>query len=149
MDFSVTTLASTTVGYIPHATLYDLTRRHLGLAHAFWRDIITDGAIFRIWMLNLGRRTAHERIAHLLCEMALRLEAVGLATSRAFEASLVSVDIGEALGLSMVQVNRVLQDFARDGLVTPKAASVEVLDFTGLAQICDFDPVYLHLGHNV
>ena len=128
--------------------MYDLTRRHIGLAHAFWRDIITDGAIFRIWMLNLGRRTAHERIAHLLCEVALRLEAVGLATHRAFEASLAPIDIGDALGLSVVQVNRVLQDFSRDGLVMPKAGSVEVFNFTGLARICNFDPGYLHLGRN-
>ena len=148
MDFGVTTLVPTTVGYIPHTSLYDLTRRHLGLAHAFWRDIITDGAIFRIWMLNLGRRTSHERIAHLLCEMALRLEAVGLATHRIYEAPLAPVDVGDALGLSAVQVNRVLQDFSRDGLLLPKAASLEVLDFAGLAQICDFDPGYLHLGRN-
>ncbi|RZI59884.1 MAG: Crp/Fnr family transcriptional regulator [Pseudomonas sp.] len=148
MDFGVTTLIPTTVGYISHTSLYDLTRHRLGLAHAFWRDIITDGAIFRVWILNIGRRTAHERIAHLLCEMAMRFEAVGLAKNRSYEAPLAQVDIGDALGLSAVQVNRVLQDFSRGCLVITKADSLEVIDFKGLAQICDFDPSYLHLGRS-
>ncbi len=145
MDYGVSTLAPTVVGHVSLASLHDLTRRHLGIAHAFWRDTVIDGAIFREWMLGLGRRTVRERISHMLCEMALRFEAVGLAgDDRAYEMPTTHTDLGDALGLTVVHVGRVLQELRQEGLIMFEAATLRVLDFDGLARICDFDPAYLH-----
>ena len=66
------------VGYIPHAGLHDLTRRHLGIAQAFRRDTAVDGVIFREWLLSLGRRSAREHLAHMLREVVMRPTFAGL-----------------------------------------------------------------------
>jgi CRP-like cAMP-binding protein len=78
LDHSIAAITPLKVAYIQHRDLRELIRNHDGIARALWRDALVEAAIFREWMVNIGRRSAHERIAHLLCEMAAKLEAVGL-----------------------------------------------------------------------
>jgi CRP-like cAMP-binding protein len=104
--------------FISHKNLRDLTLSRPGLLHAFWRDTLIDAAIFREWMIGIGRRDAHERIAHLACEMLLRFKGVGLAPNNSFHMPVTQSDVAGALGLLSVHVNRVLQDLRRNGLLT-------------------------------
>ncbi len=140
LDYGVSTLVPSVVGHIAHATLHDLARRHLAIAQAFWRDTMVDAAIFREWLLSLGQRSAREHLAHLLCETVLRLEAVGYLAA---DLPLTLTDLADALGLPTVQVNRELQDLQRNGLIELRARGLRVLDFKGLAGLCDFDRTYL------
>ncbi|HEV2530557.1 Crp/Fnr family transcriptional regulator, partial [Phenylobacterium sp.] len=111
-----------------------------------WRDTLIDAAIFREWLTGVGRRTAHQRIAHLICEIHLRLKAVGLANGGGFELPITQAEIADALGLSSVHVNRVLQDLRREGLIKSRGRFLGVPDWPALAQAGGFDPRYLHLA---
>jgi CRP-like cAMP-binding protein len=145
LDHSIAAMAATSVAFIAHEHMLRLTREHPGLMHALWRETLIDAATFRAWMVGLGRRTAHERIAHLLCEMTLRLEAVGLAVDGGFQFPVTQADIADTLGLSNVHVNRVLQDLRRDELVSWRRFTVQVLQWDALRDLALFDPNYLHL----
>jgi CRP-like cAMP-binding protein len=110
-----------------------------------WRDTLVDAAIFREWMVGLGRREALPRIAHLLCELLIRLKAVGLAEDHAFELPLTQAELGDALGLSTVHVNRVLKELRGRGLVATKGKRLIIEDWEGLKEAGEFDPTYLHV----
>ena len=73
MDHSLGTLVPAKVALIHHRDLHSLIRRWEGISTALWRDTLIDAAIFREWMVGIGRRSAHQRIAHILCEMATKL----------------------------------------------------------------------------
>jgi CRP-like cAMP-binding protein len=145
MDHNLATLTACRLALIPHEAFHDLTNRFPGLGAAMWRDTLVDAAIFREWMTGIGRRTAFGRIAHLFCEMYLKLHAVGLATSHRCELPFTQVDIGDALGLSNVHVNRVLQEMRGKGLITLQGSRLVIVDWGALSEAGEFDPTYLHL----
>ena len=145
MDHSLSSLCATKALFIPHETVCDLMRRCPRIADAFWRDTLIDAAVFREWILNLGRREAYGRMAHLLCELYVRLKAVGLTNGNGYAFPLTQAEFGDAVGLSTVHVNRTLQDLRGDGLITLRNGSVTVLDWDRLKEAGEFDPTYLHL----
>jgi CRP-like cAMP-binding protein len=145
MDHSLATLAPSSLAFIQHDDLRSLMRSHPRLGDLLWRDTLIDAAIFRQWMLGLGRREAYGRIAHVLCELLVRLRAVELVEDHAFTLPVTQAELGDAFGLSTVHVNRVLQDLRRDGLITLHSGSLKVLDWDGLQKAGEFDPTYLHL----
>ena len=83
-----------------------------------WRETLIDASIFREWMVGLGRREAYGRVAHLLCELYVRLRSVGLSNGHAYDLPLTQAEWGDALGISTVHVNRTLQDLRGEGLIT-------------------------------
>jgi CRP-like cAMP-binding protein len=145
MDHSLATLAPSSLAFIQHNDLRTLMRSHPRLGDLLWRDTLIDAAIFRQWMVGLGRREAYGRIAHLLCELLVRLRAVELVEDHAFTLPVTQAELGDAFGLSTVHVNRVLQDLRGDGLITLRGVSLKVLDWEGLKKAGEFDPTYLHL----
>ncbi len=145
MDHSLATLAPSSLAFIQHDDLRALMRSHPRLGDLLWRDTLIDAAIFRQWMVGLGRRDAYGRIAHLLCELLVRLRAVELVEDHAFMLPVTQAELGDAFGLSTVHVNRVLQDLRRDDLITLRGVSLKVLDWEGLKKAGEFDPTYLHL----
>lgn len=145
MDHSVGALSPVRIGFIPHAAMHDLIRARPGVADALWRDTLIDAAGFREWLAGLGRRSAHQRIAHLLCELYVKLRAVGLAAGDGFDLPVTQLDLADTLGLSSVHVNRVLQDLRREGLITSRGRFVGVPDSPRLMAAADFDSAYLHL----
>jgi CRP-like cAMP-binding protein len=145
MDHSLATLVPSSLAFIQHDDLRSLTRSHPRLGDLLWRDTLIDAAIFRQWMVGLGRRDAYGRIAHLLCELLVRLRAVELVEDHAFTLPVTQAELGDAFGLSTVHVNRVLQDLRGDGLITLRGVSLKVLDWEGLTKAGEFDPTYLHL----
>jgi CRP-like cAMP-binding protein len=122
-----------------------LTERHPGIAAALWRDTLVDAAIFREWMIGIGRKSAFGRIAHLFCEMYLKLEAVGLAGEHRCPLPITQIDIGDALGLSNVHTNRVLQEMRGKGLITLRSSTLVIQAWDELSRTSEFDPTYLHL----
>jgi CRP-like cAMP-binding protein len=145
MDHNLASLTPGRVGYIPHAAMQELLATHPNVATAFWRDTLIDSAVFREWLASTGRRSAHQRIAHILCEVYVRLQSVGLAGDDGFHLPVTQAELGDSLGLSAVHVNRVLQDLRRDGLIESRGKFVAVADWPRLQQAGDFDRAYLHM----
>lgn len=149
MDHTLGTLSPSRVAFIPHPALRALVQRHPGIGEAFWRDTLVDAAVFREWMVGIGRRSAYTRIAHLLCEMFRRMQAVGLAQGDVVEIPLTQEVVADALGLSTVHVNRVLQALRGEGLITWQGRVLTIEDWEGLRRAGEFDPAYLHLAQDV
>lgn len=145
MDHSIGAVTACTLGVIPHQALRTITERHPHLTRLFWRSTLIDAAVFREWMVGIGRRSALARVAHLLCEMLVRLEAVGLAQDGVCELPMTQTDIGDALSLTNVHVNRVLQQLRGKGIITSRQTVLVVNDWERLKQVGEFVPNYLHL----
>jgi hypothetical protein len=111
----------------------------------FWRDTLIDAAVFREWMAGIARRDAYTRIAHLFCEMFVRLRAVGLTDGERYGLPFSQALLGEALGLSTVHVNRSLQRLRRNGVIKVTNGKVHITNWEGLQEAGEFDPTYLHL----
>lgn len=149
MDHSVGTLTPARVGFIPHDALVDVTERFPRVARALWRSTLLDASVFREWMVGMGRRSAYQRIAHLLCEMSLRLRLAGLASDGSYQLPITQAELADALGLSTVHVNRSLQALRREGLISFQSGRVAVHDWEGLIHAGEFDSRYLHLGQDL
>ena len=146
MDHSLATLVPCTLAFIQHDDLCSLIRSHPRLGDLFWRETLIDAAVFRQWMVCMGRRSAKSHLAHLICELLVRMRAVGLVEDDAFKLSATQAELGDALGISTVHVNRVLQDLRSEGLISLQGAILRVLDWEGLKRVGEFDPTYLHLA---
>ncbi|AWN51070.1 Crp/Fnr family transcriptional regulator [Methylobacterium sp. 17Sr1-1] len=128
---------------IPLETLRNLSSRSAHLDEALRWDALVAGSIQSEWTVSLGQRTAVERVGHLLCEVFLRLKAVGLTSGDQCEMPITQADLGDLLGLSNVHINRTLRDLRASGLVTLKGRQLVLHDFDGLAAASLFDPGYL------
>jgi CRP-like cAMP-binding protein len=149
MDHTLATLTQATVAFIPHESLRELTRRFPSIAEVLWRDTLVDGAIFRAWIVGIGRRSAYERLAHLFCELYLKLKAVGLAEAHRCQLPMTQGDFADALGLSNVHVNRTLQEMRGHGLVTLRGNTLVIERWNELLRAAEFNPMYLHLEKQV
>lgn len=145
MDHSVGTLTHTKLAVIPHKRVQEITEQYPHLARALWQETIIDASISREWLANIGRRSAYQRIAHLLCEMGARLEAVGRVKEGAFEWPVTQAEVADAMGLSHVHVNRVLKQLRADGLIELRERAVVVRDWERLQRTGEFRPDYLFL----
>jgi CRP-like cAMP-binding protein len=145
MDHSLATLTHCRVGFIQHRALHDLFNRHPRLCGVFWRDTLIDAAIFREWMVGMGRRRAPSRIAHLLCELYVKLEAIGMVEGNSVQLPITQETIADSLGLSPVHVNRALMALRSKGLFTFERRTLTVHKWDALAKVAEFDPAYLHL----
>lgn len=145
MDHSVVALTEVVVAEIPHDRLRRLTEDHPHLLRLFWLDTLIDAATHRQWILGLGRRTARARLAHLFCELQLRLETAGRSQGDRFALPLNQATLGDVLGLSNVHVSRVLKELREMDLARWSDGAVMVLDQPGLWREAEFDPDYLRL----
>src|SRR3954468_8873194 len=144
MDHDFKTLSACTVAFIVHENLRALTRSRPLVAEALWRETLVDAAIFREWIVNVGRRQAPQRLAHLILEMRQRLAAIGRVGDGHYELPMTQNDLADALGLTSVHVNRVLQALRADGLMDIRRNVVTLGDAEKLMEIGDFDDLYLH-----
>ncbi len=148
LDSSLGTLTPCQVGFITHDALRDLCERYPRITAAFWRETLIDAAIFREWVMNVGQREAYNRMAHVFCELLVRLRAVGLAEDHACDLPITQAEFADALGVSNVHVNRVLQEMRANGLIKLSGDRLKILDWETLKRVGDFDPTYLHLKRN-
>ena len=148
-DHSVQMLTSGKVAMIPREEIIRLTMERPKVAHAMWLETLVDASIFREWIANVGRRDARTRIAHVLCEFAVRLRLAGLGRDSDYELPMTQEQLADTTGLTSVHVNRTLKALEKDGLidrVNPRAISIG--DWRKLAEVGDFDSNYLHLRDN-
>lgn len=136
-------LSQTRVLRISHADLRSVAARFPAVAEAFWRDCMVDAAILSQWVLSVGRRDARTRIAHLLCEIAVRTSEVR-SPRLDYPFPVTQIHVADATGLTSVHVNRMLKSLREDGIVNVRAREVNILDWDRLAAIAEFDAAYLH-----
>lgn len=144
-DHNVQALTNVAAAFIPVKAIEDIAVSHPAVGKAMWYETLVDASIFREWTLNVGQRDARTRIAHLLCEIGLRLNVAGLGDKTNFELPMTQEQLADALGLTSVHVNRMLKSLERDGFIDRSQRSVRIVDFQQLSRIGDFDPRYLHL----
>jgi CRP-like cAMP-binding protein len=147
LDHSIGALTRLTYAEITRETLETITGRYPRITQALWWESLAREATQREWTINLGQRTAYERIAHLLCELYLRQRAVGLNHGLNCPLPITQTDVGDATGLSVVHVNRTLQELRSRELITWKNGELSILDLDALMQAGLFNTNYLHLEH--
>ena len=143
-DHNVQCLSQCEVAIVPRAALMALADRRPAIRMAMWIETLLDASIFREWVVNVGRRDSRARIAHLLCELAFRLESIGASHDGMVEFPLTQEQLADCTGLTPVHTNRTLQGLRRDGLIQLNARSLSILDWDKLREAGDFDELYLH-----
>ena len=143
-DHNVQSLNHSEVATIPRSALLEIADRHPNIRRAMWIDTLIDSSIFREWVVNVGRRDSRTRIAHLLCELVLRLRRIGADKGGVFDFPLTQEQLADATGLTAVHTNRTLQTLRREGLIQLTSGNLSVLDWEGLREVGDFDELYLH-----
>ncbi len=145
LDHSVTTLTPCRVAIVPHENLRRITDDHPHLTRIYWFGTNLDGAMHREWQVSLGRRNALSRMAHLFCELEVRLGLVGLLEGDGYALGLTQADLAECVGLTSVHVNRTLKELRERGLMEFRSYRVRIFDLAGLRRVAEFDPSYLYL----
>jgi len=146
-DHSIGAITPVTVHEISRHRFDELMGAHPRIRQALWWEQMVAGAIQREWAFSLGQRSAFERLAHLLCEVFLRLDLVGLTQANRCDFPLTQTELGEATGLSTVHVNRTLQELRAANLIILKDRTLSIPDLEALEEAAMFDPAYLHLQH--
>ena len=144
-DYGVATMTDCVLGALPLNTIADLRKIDPELAQALWRHLLRDQAVAREWLVNVGCRTALERVAHLICEFRHRLQAVGLTKGDAFKMEMTQTEIADLLGLSAVHVNRTLKRLRAIGLVDYSRSMISIPNVTALEKLAGFDSTYLKM----
>lgn len=147
-DHNVQTLTRADVAFIPRTALVELALSRPAINHAFFVDTLIEASVFREWVVNVGRRDARSRLAHLLCEFAVRLKAIELDAARDYELPMTQEQLADAVGLTPVHVNRTLKGLERDGLIRRDRRSVRIADWANMRATADFSERYLHLDQN-
>ena len=138
-------LGNVVVAFVPHDFLAEITSLSPALSSALSVLNLIDAASLRYWLVNLGSRDSLTRVAHLFCEIAVRLRAVGLARDLQFPSPFTQSDLAAACGISPVHANRTIQTLRRQGLLRWQSRAVMVTDWPALAHLARFNPDYLHL----
>lgn len=147
MDHSIGALTTATISEVSRRGFDELMNGHVRIRSALWWEQLVANAIQREWSVNLGQRTALERLAHLLCEIYYRLRIVGLTDGNQCDFPLTQTELGEATGLSTVHVNRTLQELRAANLIVLKDRTLQIPNLEALEDAALFDPGYLHLEH--
>lgn len=145
-DYSVGALTDCILGEIPAERVANPTVSDPEFMRALLRRLLRDEAISREWLVGMGRRTSMERVAHLMCELRVRFEAVGLASNAEFDLHFTQAELGDVLGISTVHINRILQGLRQDGLIRLSGGTLSILNVPALEALAGFDPAYLQAG---
>ena len=144
MDHTIATLSACQMVSIPRRRILELAERS-AIGRALWWTTLVDEATLREWLVNIGKRRAEVRIAHLLCELHLRLKSVGLADGGEFSLPLTQSELADTMGMSPVHMNRSLQALRNQSLVIFKSRHLVIPDIGRLTELAQFNPNYLHL----
>ena len=148
LDHDVVTVTEAVLGIVPHERLSEMTREHPRLTRVYWLMTNIDASITREMALSLGQRSALSRMAHVFCELYVRLAIAGLASGDTFSFPLTQRELSECLGLTVVHVNRTLQELRRRQIVETENRHIRILDKPALEALAEFDPAYLQLSQH-
>jgi CRP-like cAMP-binding protein len=115
---------------------------HPELNRFFWRLVQRHQAIGYEWLVNCGRRDSVARVAHLLCETAERMHS---GTSRMMN-PFTQQQIADITGQTSVNVNRVMADMERQGLIRRSGREILFNDWAEMRRVGSFRSNYLALG---
>lgn len=147
MDHGVFAMSPCKIATVPHEALRQISEKSPHLTRLLWLSTLIDAAIHREWLVSLGRRSPVARIAHLICELFLRLQQVGRANGDRFQLPVTQTELSDVMGISTVHANRSLQQLRRENAMTWQGNMVAILDWERLQEIAEFDPLYLNLIH--
>jgi CRP-like cAMP-binding protein len=145
LEHSVAALTPVTVATFPHESIRALTARSATLTELLWRSTLIDAATNRQWIVSIGSRGAAARLAHLFCEMFLRMERIGMTQGHDYDLPVTQIDLADACGLTAVHANRMLRHLRERGLVEFRQGVVRILNWDRLRDYAEFDPGYLFL----
>lgn len=146
MDHAVSTLKPATFALIPRETVNHIFENNSSLAYAFFWASLVEESVQREWFVNNTGRPADKRLAHLLCEMQMRHRAAGLTRDNCIDFPLTQQDLADAMGITVVHTNRVMQKLRSEGLITYDNRLLTINDWEAMKQFGDFDPGYMHLS---
>ena len=144
MDHSVVALSACQIAIYPHDAIERITEQFPHLTRLLWLLTLLDGALQRQWIICLGRLSGEARAAHLFCELGLRLAAIGIGAPDLYDLPITQQDLADALGLSSVHVNRVVQSLRKQGLLIWNGSQLSLPDLGGVRTLAEFDERYLH-----
>jgi CRP-like cAMP-binding protein len=144
-DSGLVTLTRSVIAFMPHAALRDVIKLFPSIGDLFWHLTLVDASMFREWIANIGQRDARARVAHLFCEIMVRMKAAGLSDGSRCYFPLTQAELAEATGVSAVHMNRTLQSLRQGNLVSMLGEELVVHDWRRLVALAGFDPTYLHL----
>lgn len=145
LDHEVVTLTPCELVPVPHERLREITAKFPHLARVYWFSTSLDAAIIREWTVSTGRRSAIARVAHLFCELLVRLEIAGCVEDNSYDFPLTQIQVADCVGLTSVHANRTIQELRKRGLIDLRDRRLRILDLPELRRVGEFDPNYLYL----
>ncbi|WP_461349236.1 Crp/Fnr family transcriptional regulator [Bradyrhizobium sp. USDA 4451] len=145
IDYDLVTVGAAVVASVPQRFFVELAELSPSLSHSLFRLILIDAANSRNWILNVSSRDALERVAHLICEIATRLRAVGLARDSRIPSPFTQSELAAACGISAVHANRTIQELRRSNLLQWHSKTITITNWYGLVRLAGFNPAYLRL----
>jgi CRP-like cAMP-binding protein len=145
-DHNVQALTRIESADVDRDALQEVATERPAIGRAMWTEALVEASIFREWIVNVGRRDARTRIAHLLCEFAVRMKAAGIAPSEGYELPMTQEQLGDATGLTSVHVNRTLKSLVEDGTIPRRGRFIGFADWNRLRSTADFSDLYLHIN---
>lgn len=145
MDHGIVAMSPCRVAFADHSDLKRITETAPHLTRLLWLQTLIDGAIHREWIVAMGRRSRRSHLAHLICELYARLQVVKLVDGASFRFPLSQSEVADALGLSVVHLNKTLQALRAEGAFTWGSREITIIDWQRLQEIAEFDPTYLNL----
>jgi CRP-like cAMP-binding protein len=146
LDHGIVALSRCKVALVSHENLQAVTEKYPHLTRLLWLSTAIDAAIHRAWVVTMGRHSALSQLSHFICEMYARHEAVGLTTDGKFDFPMSQSQLSDCLGLSLVHVNRNLQELRKLGFLVWRDQSIEIRNWDKLQELAEFDPSYLNLA---
>jgi len=143
MEYGVTALTPCTAVTADHEALQRLIEESGNIQRLLWMDTMLEASIHQEWVVSMGRRSAVGRLAHLMCELFMRLKLVRRTDDLSFKLPLTQLELADVLGLSIVHVNRVLSELRRERLLTWTNHVIRIEDWEKLAEVAEFQPDYL------
>lgn len=145
IDHDVVSLTPSKVGFVSHSRLRVTLAARPELHQSYLLASDVDAAIQREWSASLGSRSAISRVAHLFCELFLRLEIVGSTEGDSCDFPLTQAQVAECVGVTPIHVNRMIQELRSTGLIDLQYRRLTMLNADALASIAKFDPAYLYV----
>ena len=148
-DHSVQALTSVQAILVPREAIIALALSRPNVGMAMWYDTLVDASILREWTASIGRRSAEARLAHLLCELLVRLRAIGMANGGQYDIPMSQEQLADCTGMTPIHLNRMLMGLERAGTISRRSRALSITNWEVLAAAGDFDPAYLHLDEGV
>lgn len=144
MDHSIQTLSECHVAMMDRAHVQEMFLSRPMIAKALWSTQLVDESVLRAWIVSMGRRTSVARVAHLMCELFIRANNIGLVAADELEFPLTQIVLADALGMTPVHINRVFRTLRLTKALSLTERTLVVKDPVALARIAGFDENYLH-----